>query len=90
MFATFACPLEANYSRARLESVQRPIYINDVRIRPGDFLVGDLGGVVCIPKEIVVELYEKVRKLVDQESETRRLIRSGASIKELMAAGGRL
>lgn len=90
MFAAYACPLEANFNRARLESVQKPIYINDVRIRPGDFLMGDLGGVVCIPQEIVVELYDKVRKLVEQESETRRLIRSGASVKELLATGGRL
>lgn len=90
MFAAFACPHEANYNRSRLESVQKPIYINDVLIRPGDFIMGDFGGVVVIPQEITVELYYKVKKLVSQESETRRLIRKGASVKELLAAGGRL
>jgi len=90
MFATFSCPHEANYNRSRLESVQKPIMINGVAIHPGDFIMGDFGGVVVIPKDIVVELYVKVKRLIDQESETRKLIRKGASIKELFAAGGRL
>lgn len=90
MFAAFACPHEANYNRSRLESVQQPIAINSVRIRPGDFLMGDFGGVVVIPQEITVELYFKVKKLVEQESETRKLIRKGASVKELLATGGKL
>jgi 4-hydroxy-4-methyl-2-oxoglutarate aldolase len=90
MFAAFACPLEANFNRARLESVQVPIYINGVTIRPGDFIVGDFGGVVVIPQEIVVDLYFKARELIEKESETRKLIRQGASVKEMIKAGGRL
>lgn len=90
LFATMACPHEANYNRSRLESVQKPITINGVAIRPNDFLMGDFGGVVVIPQEIVVDLYEKVKKLTEQESETRKLIRQGASIQELFATGGRL
>lgn len=90
MFAAFPCPLEANFNRAQLESVQKPILINGVVIRPGDFIVGDFGGVVVVPQEVVVEVYEKVNVLVEQESETRRLIREGASVKAMLAAGGRL
>jgi len=90
MFATFPCPLEANFNRAQLESVQKPIFINGVVVRPGDFIMGDFGGVVVIPQEVVYDVYEKVKILVEQESETRRLIRAGASVKEMLAAGGRL
>jgi regulator of RNase E activity RraA len=90
MFSSFACPLEANFNRSRLESLQKPIFINNVLIRPGDFLMGDFGGVVVIPKEIVLNVYYKVRELIDKESETRRLIREGASVKEMLKAGGRL
>lgn len=90
MFAAFPCPLEANFNRSRLESVQKPIYINGVVIHPGDFIMGDFGGVVVIPQGIVTELYYKVKDLMEKESETRKLIRQGASVKELMATGARL
>jgi 4-hydroxy-4-methyl-2-oxoglutarate aldolase len=90
MFATFPCPLEANFNRSRLQSIQTPIFINDVQINPGDFLMGDFGGVVVIPKDIIVEVYFKASELVRKESDTRKLIREGASVKEMLKAGGRL
>jgi len=64
--------------------------INGVVIRPGDFIMGDFGGVVVIPQEVVVDVYVNVLTLVAQESETRRLIHEGASVKDMLAAGGRL
>ncbi len=90
MFGAFACPLEANFNRATLESIQKPVFINDVLIRPGDFIMGDFGGVVVIPQEIVTGVYFKVHELMNKESNTRQLIRKGASVKELIEAGGRL
>jgi len=86
LFATFSCPLEAN-TRSRIESYQQPIFINDVLIRPGDFVVGDVGGLVVVPKEIVVKVYYKAMELQAQESETRRMIRAGASVAEITADG---
>ncbi len=59
LFAAFPCPLEANFNRSRLESLQKPIVINGVLIRPGDFIMGDFGGVVVIPQEIVTDVYFK-------------------------------
>lgn len=78
MFAAFACPNEAD-TRSRLDSFQEPIAINNVPIRPGDFIVGDFGGVVVIPQEIVVEVYYKAQALVSKESQFRKLIREGIS-----------
>jgi 4-hydroxy-4-methyl-2-oxoglutarate aldolase len=86
LFASFSCPLEAN-TRSRIESYQQPIFINDVLIRPGDFIVGDLGGLVVVPQEIVVDVYYKVLELQEKESETRRMIRAGASVEEITAGG---
>ena len=90
LFSVFPCPLEANFNRSRLESVQQPITINQVTIHPGDFIMGDFGGVVVIPQDIVVDVYYKVKELIDKESETCKLIRQGASVKELLATGGRI
>ena len=90
MFAAFACPHEANFNRSRLESVQTPILINGVTIRPGDFLMGDLGGVVVVPQEILLDVYTRVKDLENKESNTRALIRKGASVKDMLAADGHL
>jgi regulator of RNase E activity RraA len=81
LFATGACPLEAD-GRARLDSFQEPIAINNVTIRPGDFIVGDLGGVLAVPKEIVADVYEKVLELVKKESDFRRQAREGITGEE--------
>lgn len=87
MFYTFACPHEANH-RSQLESYQKPIYINSVMIKPGDFIVGDLGGVVVIPQEIVYEVFEKVQEVITREGTSRQMIRNGATVEELLALGG--
>lgn len=78
MFAAFACPNEAD-TRSRLESFQQPVAINNVPVRPGDFVVGDFGGLVVIPQEIVVDVYQKVQELVNRESAFRKMIREGIS-----------
>lgn len=86
MFATFICPHEAD-RRSRLESFQKPIFINGVLIRPGDFIVGEYGGVIVIPQEIVYEVYEKVQEVIEKESDTRRMIRQGVSIEKILEKG---
>lgn len=87
MFYTFICPHEAN-GRSQLESYQKPIFINGVAIRPGDFIVGELGGVIVIPQEIIYEVFEKVQEVISRESTSRQMIRDGASVEELLAFGG--
>jgi len=86
MFAAFICPHEAN-KRSQLESFQKPIFINGVMIRPGDFIVAEIGGVIVIPQEIVYEVYDMSREIVERESETRRLINQGVSIEEILEKG---
>lgn len=87
MFYSFICPHEAN-NRSQLESYQKPIFINGVAIKPGDFIVGDLGGVIVIPNEIVYEVFEKVQEVIARESTSRQMIRDGASIEDILAFGG--
>lgn len=88
MFAAFACPNEAD-TRSRLDSFQEPIAINNIPIRPGDFIVGDFGGVVVVPQEIVVDVYHKVQELVGKESTFRKMIREGIGGEEAVRKFGR-
>lgn len=87
LFSSFICPHEADH-RSQLESYQKPILIHGVAIRPGDFIVAELGGVVVIPQTIVYEVYEKVQEVIARESTSRQMIRDGASVEELLAFGG--
>ena len=54
-----------------------PIQIDDVRIRPGDWLHGDRDGMVCIPLEITAEVAEKSVAAMATESLVRRAILDG-------------
>lgn len=83
IFHTFICPHEAN-SRSRLESYQKPIFINGVKIRPGDFILAEIGGVVVIPQEIVFEVYEKASAKIAEESKKRQMIRDGFSYEDIL------
>ena len=83
IFHTFVCPNEAS-SRSRLESYQKPIFINGVCIRPGDFIVAEIGGVIVIPQEIVYEVYEKALGKIAEENEKRKMIREGYNYYEIL------
>jgi regulator of RNase E activity RraA len=86
MFAGFACPNDADQG-SRLESFQEPISINNVAIRPGDFVVAEFGGVVIIPKGVILDVYHKIQDVLAKESELRRMIMEGATTEELLKDG---
>jgi regulator of RNase E activity RraA len=54
-----------------------PILIDDVLIRPGDWLHGDRDGMVCIAAEILVEVAQKSTAAMATESLVRRAILDG-------------
>ena len=54
-----------------------PILIDDVLIRPGDWLHGDRDGMVCIPLEIVDEVATRSLAAMSTESLVRRAILDG-------------
>ncbi len=54
-----------------------PILIDDVLIRPGDWLHGDRDGMVCIPAEILTEVAEKSVLAMTTENLVRRAIVDG-------------
>ena len=86
MFARMICPYEAN-TRARIISWQEPIFINGVRIDPGDFIIAEFGGIVVVPKAIVYEVFEKVKQILEIENETRSMILSGVPVEDILNKG---
>jgi regulator of RNase E activity RraA len=56
---------------------QEPIVIGAVTIRAGDFILGDIDGLIVIPAGIAAEVAERVERIANTESELRKAILSG-------------
>ncbi len=57
VFARHLTPLTGR-SRLAVTAINEPISCGGVRVRPGDVMVGDGSGVVCIPAERALEVAE--------------------------------
>jgi regulator of RNase E activity RraA len=56
---------------------QEPIVIGAATISAGDFILGDIDGVIVIPAAIVAEVAERVEQIANTESQLRQAILSG-------------
>jgi 4-hydroxy-4-methyl-2-oxoglutarate aldolase len=54
-----------------------PIGIGDVMIRPGDFLLADLDGAICVPRDVVQKVVEEAETAISTESQIRKAILEG-------------
>lgn len=53
-------------------------------VHPGDVLIGDLNGVVCVPRDLASQALELTRSLVEVEEAMSRAIEYGASMTEVL------
>lgn len=61
-----------------------------VAVSPGDFIFGDLDGVVVVPRELTIEVLEKTEELVAEENGVRQEFESGADPVEVYQRHGKL
>lgn len=61
-----------------------PIKIGEQIISPGDWIVGDLDGVVVIPKEKVVEIANRAMDVFERENRIRKEILEGGTLSKVM------
>lgn len=62
-----------------------PIEVAGVTVRPGDILVADEDGVVCIPAEALPATLEKLRLIAEVEGAMEKAIAGGAPAEEIKA-----
>ena len=79
--------------RCEINECQIPIIMDgacgySVTINPGDYIFGDIDGVVIIPKDIIMEVLEKAYDTIEKENETRDSLLKGASLEEVYAIHG--
>jgi len=58
--------------RNELESVNLPIQVGGVQVRPGDVIVADGDGVVCVPREVAADVAVYAHAILRGDKEVRR------------------
>jgi 4-hydroxy-4-methyl-2-oxoglutarate aldolase len=89
-FPVFACGCSPLDSRGRLDSVShgRPIRVGDCLVRPGDWVFGDVDGVVVIPAELADQAFPRALDKVTAENRAREELAKGRSAREVFAEYG--
>ncbi|MGQ0663318.1 MAG: RraA family protein [Pseudomonadota bacterium] len=82
VFRVFHSPLTAVY-RFEITDFNQPIEIGGVAIAPGDFVLGDIDGVLIIPAAALDGVIETAEAVRDKETIVRRQLQAGGSIRTL-------
>lgn len=69
--------------RTEINECQIPVILDGVLIRPGDYIFGDIDGVVVIPKEIVLQVIEKALDTTQKEDQVRDGLVNGDSLEKV-------
>lgn len=72
--------------RVTAEAFNVPVQIANVRIEPGDWLVGDADGVVAIPASRLDEIVRVARDIVAAEDRIRNSVKEGMRLDEARKA----
>lgn len=67
--------------RVEVDAVNIPVNISGVRVNPGDYILGDDSGVVCIPAGRVEEVLQIAEGIEETEQKIIAEVRSGSTLK---------
>lgn len=68
--------------RVQAEGYNVPVSLGEVRVRPGDLLLGDADGVIVIPREQESEVLAAAKQIEEAEDRIRQEIMSGTRLDE--------
>jgi regulator of RNase E activity RraA len=87
VFATGFSPLD---SKGRLDALShgKPIRIGDCVIHPGDWVFGDIDGVVVVPSGLAEQAFAKAMEKVSGENRVRAELARGRSEREVYEENG--
>lgn len=78
VYSRYRTPVDAP-PRWRITERNVPITVDGMTIEPGDFLVGDDDGLLCVPQDDVTTVLERAEEKVETEDDVRKSIRNGTS-----------
>jgi regulator of RNase E activity RraA len=89
VFARSASP-GTTLGRFRTYSSNEPVRIGGVIVHPGDIIVGDIDGVVVVPRQHAEAVLAMAKEIDERELEQARLIIQSGSLREGLAKYGRI
>lgn len=87
VFGTFFSPLTAVW-RWELTDFQKPLILNGVSIKPGDLILADDDGILCIPQAIFPEVLARSEEVVSKERIVHDGLLEGSGIRDLFETYG--
>ncbi|MDG3086547.1 RraA family protein [Vibrio hannami] len=76
--------------RFKTVAANKPVQIGEALIRPGDLIIGDVDGVVCVPQEHVEAVLRESQSIDSRELEQAKLIIQSGSLRDGLAKYGRI
>ena len=74
--------------RCEINECQIPVTLDGVTINPGDYIFGDIDGVVIIPKDVIDEVIDRALESIEKENEVRSRLTNGSSLQQAYAEIG--
>jgi regulator of RNase E activity RraA len=89
-FPVFAAGFTPLDSKGRLDGISRgqPIRIGGCAIRPGDWVFGDIDGVVVVPDGLAEKAFQAALEKARGENQVREELANGRSVREVFAKYG--
>ena len=83
VFSRYVVPTSGK-GRVKLLSMNTPVKIDGVLVRPGDIVVGDGSGIVCVPIEVAEEVMNLATRFDQQDKQAMEEIRAGLGFSEAL------
>jgi len=80
-------PLDTK-GRAEMMAADEPVELGGARVAPGDFIFGDVDGVVIVPRAIAPEAIRRALAKIEAEDSTREELLAGTSLRSVFERHG--
>jgi regulator of RNase E activity RraA len=87
VFARHVVPLTGK-GRIRVHAINQPVTVDGILVKPGDLIVADANGVVCVPQDLADEVRALAEKQDSADNQTIEYMRQGLSFREAQARSG--
>ncbi len=74
--------------RCLITHYQVPIKIGDVLVKPGDVVIGDIDGVLVVPRDIAFQVLLRAEEIRENEKVIFGWVKDGQTIREIAGKGG--
>lgn len=79
---------DGSLSRCLITHYQIPIRIGRVDIKPGDVIVADIDGVVCVPRTLAWKVLTRAEEILRNEKQIFSSVDEGRSVRQIADEGG--